>query len=88
LVSALRGLDGLVFTAGIGENAPEIREAVCGRLAWLGLRLDRTANAANGECISATDSAIDVRVMATDEEAMIAIHTRTVLGLSAGPPGP
>jgi acetate kinase len=79
LISALGGLDGLVFTAGIGEHAPAIRSAVCERLGWLGLRLDPAANAAGPGCISAKDSAIEVRVIATDEEAMIAHHTLAVL---------
>lgn len=76
LASILGGLDGLVFTAGIGENAPEIRARVCERLGWLGLRLDETANADGAEIISAPDSAVEVRVIATDEEAMIAEHVR------------
>lgn len=76
LVSALGGLDGLIFTAGIGENAPEIRTAACERLSWLGLRIDKRANAANAGCISATDSAVKVYVIATNEEAMIALHTK------------
>ena len=80
LVSALGGLDGLIFTAGIGENAPAIREAVCNRLGWLGIRLDAAANAAGAGCISAADSAVEVRVIATDEEAMIANHMQDVLG--------
>ena len=79
LVSALGGLDGMIFTAGIGENAPAIRSAICSRLAWLGLRLDSAANAANADRISAPDSAIEVRVIATDEEAMIARHTQAVI---------
>jgi acetate kinase len=79
LVSALGGLDGLVFTAGIGEHAPTIRSAVCGRLAWLGMRLDEGANAAGAARIGAPDSSIDVRVIATDEEAVIARHTTTTL---------
>jgi acetate kinase len=79
LVSALQGLDGLVFTAGIGENAPAIREAICTRLGWLGIRLDTAANAQGAGCISAPDSTVDVRVMATDEEAMIAHHIGGVL---------
>jgi len=79
LVSALGGLDGLVFTAGIGEHAPTIRAAVCARLAWLGLRLDEGANTSGAACIGARDSSIDVRVIATDEEAVIARHTVTTL---------
>ena len=76
MTAALGGLDGLIFTAGIGENAPAIRAAVCDRLLWLGVRLDATANAAGSGCISAKGSAVNVRVIATDEEAMIAHHTR------------
>ncbi len=83
LVSALGGLDGLVFTAGIGEHAPAIRRAVCDRLAWLGVRLDDDANDADADVIGAPGSAIAVRVIPTDEEAMIAQHTRALTG--AGP---
>jgi acetate kinase len=79
LASALQGLDGLIFTAGIGENAPAIRQAVCTRLAWLGVRLDATANARGAGRISAADSAVEVLVLATDEEAMIAHHMQDVL---------
>ena len=79
MASALGGLDGLVFTAGIGEHAPAIRAAVGARLAWLGLRLEPAANAAGAACISAPDSTVDVRVIATDEEAMIASHTQTTI---------
>jgi len=82
LATALQGLDGLVFTAGIGENAPAIRAAICARLAWLGVRLDLGTNAAGAECISAPDSSVDVRVLATDEAFMIARHVQTVLGRS------
>jgi len=79
LISALGGLDGLVFTAGIGEHAPAIRAAVCARLAWLGLRLDTGANTAGAARIGALNSSIDVRVIATDEEAVIARHTMTII---------
>ena len=79
LVSALGGLDGLVFTAGIGEHAPRIRAEISARLSWLGLRLDAQANLANEPCISLPDSAIDLRVIATNEEAMIARHTETMI---------
>ena len=78
LVSALGGLDGFVFTAGIGVHAPAIRSAVCERLGWLGLRLDENANAANAGRISEPDSAVTVLVIPTDEEAIIARHTRAV----------
>jgi acetate kinase len=75
LASALGGVDDFVFTAGIGENAPEIRAQVCQRLAWLGIELDRDANARGAPVISTTDSRIKVRIIPTDEEHMIAIHT-------------
>jgi acetate kinase len=71
-------VDGFVFTAGIGEHAPRIRAEVCARLSWLGLRLDAQANLTNEPCISLPDSAIEVRVIATNEEAMIARHTETM----------
>ena len=79
LVSALGGLDGLVFTAGVGENAPAIRAEVCDRLSWLGIRLDLAANATGRGCISLPDSKIEVRIIPTDEEAMIARHTWATL---------
>jgi acetate kinase len=82
LVSMLGGLDGLVFTAGIGEHAPEVRALACARLAWLGLRLDEPANARGLGRISAADSRVQVWVIPTDEEAMIARHTAETLGLS------
>jgi acetate kinase len=83
LVGALGGLDGLVFTAGIGERAPSIRAEICARLGWLGLRLDISANAENATQISAPDSQIDVRVIATDEEQMIVRHTLAVTNKAA-----
>jgi acetate kinase len=79
MISALGGLDGLVFTAGIGEHAPEIRAAVCARLSWLGLRIDDTANAASAGRISLPDSKVEVRVIATNEELMIARHTQATI---------
>jgi acetate kinase len=79
MVSALGGLDGLVFAAGIGEHAPTIRSEICARLAWLGLRLDSAANVAGAACISTPDSRIEVRVMATDEEVVIARHTQSAI---------
>jgi acetate kinase len=77
LTSALGGLDGLVFTAGIGEHAASIRAGVCARLAWLGIRLDVTANAANAQRISTPDSRVAVHVIPTNEEVMIARHTQS-----------
>jgi len=74
-VSVLGGLDALVFTAGIGENSAILRAALCRKLEWLGVRLDETANAVNGPCISAPDSKVSVWVIPTNEELMIAQHT-------------
>lgn len=85
LVSALGGLDGLVFTAGIGEHAPAIRAAVCDRLAWFGLRLDTAANEAGAVRISAANSAVEVFVIPANEEAMIARHAMAVVRRSATP---
>ncbi len=81
LVAALGGLDGIVFTAGIGEHAPAIRAAVGARLAWLGVGIDSFANTAGTQGrISTRSSAVEVLVMTTNEEAMIARHTRKLLG--------
>jgi acetate kinase len=74
LASSLGGLDALVFTAGIGEHAPQIRAAICARLGWLGVRICGEANARNAAVISAPGSDVAVHVIATDEEAMIARH--------------
>lgn len=75
LAASLQGVDGLVFTAGIGENSAEIRRRVCVLAAWLGLSLDPAANTANAGLISAPGSGVTVWVIPTDEEAMIAKHT-------------
>lgn len=74
LIPSLGGLDGLVFTAGIGEHSPKIRAAICARLTWLGIIIDTGANDRNEALISGPDSVIEVRVIPTDEEAMIARH--------------
>jgi acetate kinase len=79
LAASLGGLDGIVFTAGIGENAPSIREGICQRSAWLGIALDADANANGGPRISTSDSWVGVYVFPTDEERMIAEHTLAVL---------
>ncbi|MGH7044138.1 MAG: acetate/propionate family kinase [Acetobacteraceae bacterium] len=79
LAASLGGLDGFVFTAGIGAHAPQVRAAVCARLAWLGVRIDGEANARGVGRISAPDSSVAVWVIPTDEEAMIADHTRETL---------
>lgn len=80
LASVLGGLDGLVFTAGIGERAAPIRAGVCEGLGWLGITLDAAANAAHGPRITAPGSRASAWVIPTDEERMIARHTLEVLG--------
>jgi acetate kinase len=79
LAAALEGIDGFVFTAGVGENAPAIREAVARRLSWLGLELDLQANAKGTGRISSQGSRVACYVIPTDEELMIARHTLRVL---------
>lgn len=79
LVPAIGGLDALVFTAGIGENSAHVRRAICDRLQWLGIGVDEAANDANEIRISSADSAIDVLVLPTDEEAVIAAACRTLM---------
>ena len=81
LVSALGGLDGIVFTGGIGEHAAPIRAEACARLAWLGLRLDAAANTRGAGRISAPDSEVEAWVIPTDEELMVTRHTAAVLGV-------
>ena len=79
LIRALGGLDGLVFTACFGEHAPAVRSAVCERLARLGLRFDDAVNAVGNDRISIADAAIEVRIIATGEEAMIAHYTLALI---------
>lgn len=79
LAAALGGLDAIVFTAGIGENSDVIRARICGEARWLGVRLDPTANAAGGPRISPRDAAVQAWCLPTDEERMIALHTRRLL---------
>ncbi len=75
LAAVLRGVDALVFTAGIGENSPEIRQRICEASAWLGVELDTQANAGKGPRISTPQSKVSVWVIPTNEELMIARHT-------------
>ena len=82
LTAVLGGLDGLVFTAGIGENSPEIRQRICSASAWLGIELDNSANANSQAKISTTHSVVPVWVIPTNEELMIARHTGSLLGLA------
>ena len=82
LAAVLNGIDAIVFTAGIGENSPEIRKRVCEASAWLGLDLDEAANAARGPRISKPTSKVSAWVIPTNEELMIARHTWSLLGLN------
>jgi acetate kinase len=79
LAAALGGLDTIVFTGGIGENAPTIRERVCRDAAWLGVELAATSNAGGGPRISTAGSRVSAWVVPTNEEIMIARHTQRVL---------
>jgi acetate kinase len=81
LAAVLGGIDGLVFTAGIGENSAEIRKRICEASAWLGIDLDENANAAKGPRISRAGSKVSAWVIPTNEELMIARHTGKLLGL-------
>jgi len=82
LSAVLGGLDGLVFTAGIGENSAEIRQRICQASAWLGVDLDEVANDFKGPRISTAESRVQAWVIPTNEELMIARHTGRLLGLA------
>src|SRR5262245_37817175 len=86
LAAALGGLDAIVFTGGIGEHATAIRERVCRDAAWLGVDVDAVANAAGGPRISTTGARVAAWAIPTNEELMIARHTRRLLeGLALEP---
>jgi acetate kinase len=81
LASVLSGIDGLVFTAGIGENSPEIRRRIGEACGWLGVEIDAKANEARGPRISTAGSRVSAWTIPTNEELMIARHTQQLLGL-------
>jgi acetate kinase len=81
LAAVLGGIDALVFTAGIGENAPEIRERICDASSWLGIELNREANGRSEARITTASSRVSAWVIRTNEELMIARHTALLLGL-------
>jgi acetate kinase len=83
LAAALGGLDAIVFTAGIGENSAAIRERVCRDAAWLGVEMDAAANGQGGPRISTAGSRVSAWVIPTNEELMIARHTRALLRATA-----
>jgi acetate kinase len=76
MIAALRGIDALVFTAGVGENSADTRRRVCEQLAWCGIDFDEQANVSRGPRISTAASKVGVWIVPTDEELMIARHTR------------
>jgi len=82
---ALGGLDALVFTAGVGENSPSIRERVCARLGFLGVRLDAEANAAArpDADVATSDSPVRIVVLRAREDLVAARAARELLGLAA-----
>lgn len=82
LTAVLGGIDGLVFTAGIGENSAEIRQRICNACEWLGVEVNDAANHNRGPEISTASSKVSVWVIPTNEELMIARHTGSLLGLA------
>ena len=79
LAAGMGGIDGLVFTAGIGERSPEIRARVLRRLHWLGFSLNEAANLADGPLLTRADSERPAYMIPTDEEIVIARHTLTLI---------
>jgi acetate kinase len=81
LAAAAGGLDALVFTGGIGEHAAEVRRRVCAELEWLGVKLNTDANAGDEIHINTKESTVDVMVIPTNEELMMALHVQRLLAL-------
>jgi acetate kinase len=79
LAAALGGLDALVFTGGIGEHSATVRERICEGLGFLDIRLDPDRNSAHAPVISSEDTAVSVRIIPTDEDLMVARHTRRLI---------
>src|SRR5262245_49503291 len=84
LTAVLGGIDGLVFTAGIGENSAEIRQRICEASSWLGIELDAAANSRKGPRISTPASRVSAWMIPTNEELMIARHTGAILSRTTG----
>lgn len=80
-VAAMNGVDAIVFTAGIGENTPSLRTALCANLSYLGIEIDEEKNKIRGEDveISTPDSKVKVFVIPTDEELVIARDTMKIV---------
>lgn len=79
MAAALEGVDALVFTGGIGEHAAQVRAQICRRLAWLGVDFDEAANAAGDATLTSPHSRAAVWVVPTNEELVIARHTRRLV---------
>jgi acetate kinase len=79
LAAVLGGLDTLVFTGGIGEHAASVRLRICEGLEFLGIRIDPLRNESHAPVISPEGGSATVRVMRTDEDLMIARHTRELM---------
>ena len=84
LATSMGGIDGMVFTAGIGERSPEIRARVLHRLRWLGFWVDEKANGAGGPLLTRTDAPLAAYVIPTDEELVIAHHTLSLVSHEKG----
>jgi len=82
LAASLGGLDMLIFTGGIGENSSEIRALICADMDFMGLKIDRCLNLRSEKIISCQSSRVCIYVMETNEEAMIALHTKNILECS------
>ncbi|MCA1453900.1 acetate/propionate family kinase [Bradyrhizobium sp. BRP22] len=79
MAHSLGGLDAIIFTAGIGENSPEVRRRICAGLGWLGVELDEQANSADELRIGARTARVATLVVPTDEEAAIAAHSQALI---------
>ncbi|MGJ5178567.1 acetate/propionate family kinase [Bradyrhizobium oligotrophicum] len=88
LAATIGGVDAIVFAGGIGEHAWRVREQILGDMDWLGIIIDRDANARNAQTVSLSDSHVTVLVIPTDEDCMIAEHTAEILGLMQSPADP
>ncbi len=80
-IAALGGVDAICFTAGVGENSPELRAAVCDNLSYMGIKIDKDVNNCRGKevKISTPDSKVEVYVIPTNEELMIARDTKDIV---------
>jgi acetate kinase len=83
LAAALNGLDTLVFSGGIGENAPDVRSRICTGLEHLGVQIDAVRNNERAPIVSTDDAAVTVRVIPTDEEIMIARIVERIVGTAS-----